>query len=107
MDRGNAKLTIEGKVALITGAARGIGQEFARSLGSAGAAVVAADINDCAATLDLVNQKGGEDSPVVRGRACPVGLQPTDLIRGHPRLAARFASLRGCPAQEPVLGPRI
>ncbi|MBV9586531.1 MAG: DNA polymerase Y family protein, partial [Alphaproteobacteria bacterium] len=23
-----------------------------------------------------------------RGRACPVGLQPTDLIRGHPRLGA-------------------
>jgi p-cumic alcohol dehydrogenase len=60
MDRGNAKLTIEAKVVLITGAARGIGQEFARSLGSAGAAVVAADINDCTATVDLVNREGGK-----------------------------------------------
>ena len=60
------ELSVSGKVVIITGAARGIGQEFARSLGAAGAFVVAADINDCSATLDLVKADGG--------RAIGVGL---------------------------------
>jgi NAD(P)-dependent dehydrogenase (short-subunit alcohol dehydrogenase family) len=47
-------LDVTGKVVAITGAARGLGQEFARSLAAAGARVVAADINDCSETLDLV-----------------------------------------------------
>src|SRR5215469_1719863 len=54
------ELSVSGKVVIITGAARGIGQEFARSLGAAGAFVVAADINDCAATLDLVKAEDGK-----------------------------------------------
>jgi 3-oxoacyl-[acyl-carrier protein] reductase len=53
------ELSVSGKVVIITGAARGIGQEFARSLGAAGAFVVAADINDCSATLDLVKAEDG------------------------------------------------
>jgi 3-oxoacyl-[acyl-carrier protein] reductase len=40
-------MNIEGKVIVITGAARGIGQEYARYLGGLGARIVAADINDC------------------------------------------------------------
>ncbi len=47
------------KVVAITGAARGLGQEFARSLAAAGARMIAADINDCAETLDLVSARGG------------------------------------------------
>jgi p-cumic alcohol dehydrogenase len=47
-------MDVRDKVVAITGAARGLGQEFARSLAAAGAHIVAADINDCAATLDLV-----------------------------------------------------
>jgi NAD(P)-dependent dehydrogenase (short-subunit alcohol dehydrogenase family) len=39
--------TLAGKVVLITGAARGLGLEYARSLGQAGAHVVAGDITDC------------------------------------------------------------
>ena len=53
-------MDVQGKVVAITGAARGLGQEFARSLAAAGARVVAADINDCAATLDLVRAEQAE-----------------------------------------------
>lgn len=53
-------MDVDGKVVLITGAARGIGQEYARSLAAAGARVVAGDIGDCAATLDLVRAAGGQ-----------------------------------------------
>src|SRR5712671_2621351 len=53
-------MNVRDKVVAITGAARGLGQEFARSLAAAGARVIAADINDCAATLDLVAAEGGK-----------------------------------------------
>ena len=53
-------MELTGKVVAITGAARGLGQEFARSLAAAGARVVAADINDCSATLDLVRAEQAE-----------------------------------------------
>src|SRR5215813_8979476 len=47
-------MKIEGKVIVITGAARGICQEYARYLAGHGARVVIADINDCAQTLKLL-----------------------------------------------------
>ena len=40
-------MSLTGKVVLITGAARGLGFEYARSLGQAGAHVVAGDVSDC------------------------------------------------------------
>ena len=54
------ELAVRDKVVVITGAARGLGQEFARSLAAAGALVVAADINDCSATLDLIKAENGK-----------------------------------------------
>jgi NAD(P)-dependent dehydrogenase (short-subunit alcohol dehydrogenase family) len=52
------KMNVEGKVIVITGAARGIGQEYARYFGGLGARIVIADINDCSNTLDLVKAEG-------------------------------------------------
>jgi NAD(P)-dependent dehydrogenase (short-subunit alcohol dehydrogenase family) len=52
-------MRVDGKVIVITGAARGIGQEYARYLAGLGAHVVIADINDCAQTLDLVQAGKG------------------------------------------------
>jgi p-cumic alcohol dehydrogenase len=57
-------LRIDGKVIVITGAARGIGQEYARSLAAAGARIVACDINDCGATVELVKQTGAQATGV-------------------------------------------
>jgi p-cumic alcohol dehydrogenase len=42
-------MSVAGKVVLITGAARGLGFEYARTFGAAGALVVAGDLADCAA----------------------------------------------------------
>lgn len=53
-------MDVRDKVVAITGAARGLGQEFAVALGAAGARVIAADINDCAATVELVKTQGGK-----------------------------------------------
>ena len=52
-------MNIDGKVIIITGAARGIGQEYVRYLAGLNARVVAADIADCAKTLDLVKAGAG------------------------------------------------
>src|SRR5919197_5000553 len=53
-------LDVQDKVVAITGAARGLGQEFAASLASAGAPILAGDINDCSETLGLVRHAGPE-----------------------------------------------
>ncbi|HZU91086.1 MAG TPA: SDR family NAD(P)-dependent oxidoreductase [Stellaceae bacterium] len=53
-------MEVRDKVVVVTGAARGIGREFAKSLAAAGARVVAADISDCAETLDQIRGVGAE-----------------------------------------------
>src|SRR4051794_22482553 len=53
-------MDVRDKIVAITGAARGLGQEFATSMAAAGARIVVGDINDCADTLDRVKQAGSE-----------------------------------------------
>ena len=48
------------KVAIITGAARGLGQEYARQFARRGAKVVACDLRDCGSTLEIVEAEGSE-----------------------------------------------
>lgn len=59
-----ATLALDGRVAVITGAASGMGQETARIFALAGARVVLADINEAglAATADIVRKAGGTAS---------------------------------------------
>lgn len=52
-------MQLEGKVAIVTGAARGLGRAYAEALASEGAAVVAADINDCGDTVAAIEATGG------------------------------------------------
>ena len=47
------------KVAIVTGAARGLGREYVSSLAAAGAAVIAADQRDCSQTVAEVQAAGG------------------------------------------------
>ena len=49
---------LENKVAIITGASRGLGQEYAVKLAEAGAKVIAADITDCNKTTQTIKDSG-------------------------------------------------
>lgn len=53
-------MRLNNRVALVTGAARGIGQAYCLALAREGAKVVAADILSCAETVAQVQQAGGE-----------------------------------------------
>jgi len=96
-------MSLQGKVIVITGAARGIGQEYARSFAAAGARIVAADISDCSATLALVKKAGGEAIGVKLdvGDANSALAMAQDTIRAFGRIdglvnnAALYATLRG------------
>jgi 3-oxoacyl-[acyl-carrier protein] reductase len=46
------------KVVVVTGAARGLGQEYARQFAARGASVIACDLRDCDATLALIEDEG-------------------------------------------------
>lgn len=46
------------KVIIITGAARGLGQEYARQFARRGAAVAVNDLRDCTETLQLIKKEG-------------------------------------------------
>ena len=49
---------LEGKVAIVTGAARGLGRMFSCKLAHAGAVVVAIDQNSCAETVEEIEKNG-------------------------------------------------
>jgi len=96
-------MSLQGKVIIITGAARGIGQEYAHSFAAAGARVVAADISDCSATLELVKKAGGEAIGVkldVGNAASALAMAESTTnafgrIDGLVNNAALYATLRG------------
>lgn len=47
-----------GKTVIVTGAARGLGREYALQLGRRGASVVLADLNDCSESEALLTEEG-------------------------------------------------
>lgn len=55
-----AMARLDGRVGIITGAAQGIGREYALGAAAEGAKVVVADIDDTAATVKEIEAAGGE-----------------------------------------------
>jgi 3-oxoacyl-[acyl-carrier protein] reductase len=53
-------MNLDGRVAIVTGAARGLGQEYSLALARNGAKIVAADIRPCEATVAKIAEAGGE-----------------------------------------------
>lgn len=64
--------SLDGKVAVITGAARGLGREYAERMAAEGALIVAGDVRDCGETVAAVEAAGG--------RAIGVSLDVTDAL---------------------------
>ena len=53
-------MKLKGKVAIVTGSARGLGRAYALRLAKEGAKVVVADILDGKETVDAIAEQGGE-----------------------------------------------
>ena len=68
-------MSVAGKTIAITGAARGLGQEFARHLAALGANIVVGDVNDCEATAKLVTEAGGKVVAVTLDVTDPASAQ--------------------------------
>ena len=96
-------MTVAGKTIAITGAARGLGQEFARHLAAAGANIVVGDINDCGATAELVAAAGGKAVAVTLDVTDPAsaqamveaGLAAFGRLDGLINNAALYGALKG------------
>ena len=51
-------MNFKNKVVIVTGAARGLGQEYARQFARLGASVAVNDLRDCDETLQIIEQEG-------------------------------------------------
>jgi len=56
---------LEGKVAIVTGAARGLGRAYAEAMALEGAAILACDINSCDDTVAAIVAAGGRATAAV------------------------------------------
>src|SRR5688572_29063720 len=72
---GTDPMRLEERVAIVTGAARGIGQAYCLALAREGAKIVAVDILSCAATVAKVQEAGGEVLGVTADIANAEGTQ--------------------------------
>jgi NAD(P)-dependent dehydrogenase (short-subunit alcohol dehydrogenase family) len=96
-------MDVRDKVVAITGAARGLGQEFARTLAAAGARIVAGDISDCGETLDLVKSAGPEGigvkldvtDPASASAMVEAGVKTFGRLDGLINNAALYGALHG------------
>ncbi len=68
-------MQLEGKVAVVTGGARGLGRAYAEAMAREGASVVAGDVRDTAETVASIEAEGG--------KALGLTLDVTDMANCH------------------------
>jgi len=96
-------MSLAGKVVIVTGAARGLGREYARALASRGALVVASDVSDCAQTVAEAEAAGSKAIAVRTDVArvdqtqalAAAAVGAFGRIDGLVNNAALYATLRG------------
>lgn len=96
-------MSFEGKVYIVTGAARGIGQEYALGLARMGAKVIAADIGDCSETVNRAQAEGFEVLPVKvdvtdsvsTAAMAKAAVDKFGAVNGIVNNAAFYANLKG------------
>ncbi len=74
-------MQLQNKVAIVTGAARGLGRAYAEALASEGAAIVACDINDCSDTVKAITNTGG------RAESCALDITDVDSCHAMAKFA--------------------
>jgi NAD(P)-dependent dehydrogenase (short-subunit alcohol dehydrogenase family) len=87
-------MSVTGKVILITGAARGLGLEYANSLGAAGARIVGGDVLDCDIPGAVTVKLDVADMASVEAMVA-AALNAYGRIDGLVNNAALYGSLRG------------
>jgi NAD(P)-dependent dehydrogenase (short-subunit alcohol dehydrogenase family) len=87
-------MSVAGKVILITGAARGLGYEYAKSLGSAGARIVGGDVLECAIPGGVSVKLDVADMASVEAMVA-AALNAYGRVDGLVNNAALYGSLRG------------
>jgi 3-oxoacyl-[acyl-carrier protein] reductase len=86
---------LQGKVAIVTGAARGIGREFVRALAQNGAKVIAADLNDCSETVALAGPNAAAMRVDVGDAASTQALADAAASSGRIDILVNNAALYG------------
>ncbi|MCW0212308.1 MAG: SDR family oxidoreductase [Pseudonocardia sp.] len=100
--------TLAGKVAIVTGAAQGIGRATAVRLAAEGAHVTCADIKDTAETVALIEKVGGQavgvDLDVRSAAAWESGVAGVLERHGRVDLLANIAGIVNLESEDTVVG---
>jgi len=96
---------LDGRVVLVTGAARGLGRAYCLAAAAEGAGVVAGDVADCTATVEAVTAAGGEavgisldvTDPAACAASVAAAVDSFGRLDGLVNNAALYAGLTSAP----------